>query len=315
MKNSKQLILFLFFLFALLPFAPVQGQGESPALEQLAIELWPDYDRPLVLVLLTGVLDASVDLPATLTLPLPTGADVNAVARISDTNTMVDDIEFEVSEGQITLTTPDPRFRVEYYVPYTAEDTAHTFVMDWAYPMVIGEVTVAAQQPAAAMDFVVEPVPESVITGEDGLTYHHLASQPLTLGQPLSVRLHYTLSDNQLTIGTLESDTTDSAPTINESDTESAAAVRTNWPLILVGVGGLIISGTLIWQGLKERSTQQKKPLARRQPPRPIKNLPNKRSATSSAPSEIPRYCHQCGQEAHADDRFCRQCGTPLKGR
>lgn len=42
------------------------------------------------------------------------------------------------------------------------------------------------------MDFVVEPVPESVITGEDGLTYHHLASQPLTLGQPLSVRLHYT---------------------------------------------------------------------------------------------------------------------------
>lgn len=147
MKNSKQLILFLFFLFALLPFAPVQGQGESPALEQLAIELWPDYDRPLVLVLLTGVLDASVDLPATLTLPLPTGADVNAVARISDTNTMVDDIEFEVSEGQITLTTPDPRFRVEYYVPYTAEDTAHTFVMDWAYPMVIGEVTVTRNSP------------------------------------------------------------------------------------------------------------------------------------------------------------------------
>ncbi|HMK09841.1 MAG TPA: zinc-ribbon domain-containing protein, partial [Anaerolineales bacterium] len=26
-----------------------------------------------------------------------------------------------------------------------------------------------------------------------------------------------------------------------------------------------------------------------------------------------PVYCHNCGTQATASDRFCRQCGTPLR--
>src|SRR5690606_4323832 len=54
---------------AILPSAA--AQTPSAALASLAVELWPDYDRPAVLVLLTGALPASAPLPATVTIPVP----------------------------------------------------------------------------------------------------------------------------------------------------------------------------------------------------------------------------------------------------
>ncbi|HEX6387566.1 MAG TPA: hypothetical protein VF177_23100, partial [Anaerolineae bacterium] len=104
------------------PFPSVaSAQSETTAIESLAVEFWPDYDRPAVLVLLTGTLPADTPLPATVTLPLPQEADLNAVARISDDNVMIDDIEYTTGADQLTFTTPDRRFRIEYYLPYTAD--------------------------------------------------------------------------------------------------------------------------------------------------------------------------------------------------
>lgn len=298
---------------------PVQAQETSPDLALLAIELWPDYDQEGVLVLYTGTLAAEVVLPAAVTLPLPEGADVHAVARISSDNTMVDDIVFEVGASEVTLTTPDSRFRVEYYLPYEADGEEHSFAAAWTFPFNIASVTMDVQQPAAATNFTVTPAVPNVVTGQDGLTYHRSTGQPLDAGQTLSVVLRYTLPDNQLTQSLLQQNTNATTPeTTTTTEPTSPPSTSSNLPLILAGIGGLIISGTLIWQGLKERSQlqQKKKELVRRQSPRSSPILSKKRVMPSpSATGEAAQFCHQCGRAAQPEDRFCRQCGTQLKGR
>ena len=117
-NRTKQLLYFLPFFLLWFGLTPAQAQDSSPNLAKLDVELWPDYDQNAVLVLWTGTIDATAPLPATITLPLSSGADVHAVARISDDGQMIDDITFEVTEAEVTLTTPDRRFRIEYYLPY-----------------------------------------------------------------------------------------------------------------------------------------------------------------------------------------------------
>ena len=311
--KHRQLLLFFLLCLTLFLALPAQAQESSPDLATLAVELWPDYDRPTVLVLITGSLAPTVALPATVTIPLPANADVHAVARISTTNTLVDDIVFEESDGAVTLTTPDSRFRVEYYLPYEQSGEDRSFAADWVFPFAVASVTVNVQEPAAATNFAISPAPQSVTTGQDGLTYHLLAPQTLAAGQPLEFDLTYTLADNVLTVETATEGDTASAPPASEPEQTTAASGNGNLPLILAGVGGLIISATLIWQGLRERSAQKSRPVVRRRPT-PARPGPAHKQ-TPETPTGEARFCHQCGREASSDDRFCRQCGTLLKGR
>jgi hypothetical protein len=122
MKRSQW---FPILLLALLPIAAARGQGPVTTLESLAIFIWPDYDRPSVLVLLTGTLAGDEPLPAVVTFPLPEDAQLNAVARIDSQERMIDDISYSTDAGKLTLTTPDPRFQVEYC--RTASKTGNTY--------------------------------------------------------------------------------------------------------------------------------------------------------------------------------------------
>ena len=313
MNRTKQLLYLLPLFLLWLGLTPVQAQVNVPNLASLDIELWPDYDQNAVLVLWTGTVDDTASLPATVTLPLPPSADVHAVARISDDGQMVDDIVFEVTSAEVTLTTPDRRFRVEYYLPYEQADSQRTFTMAWTFPIAIEEVTIGVQQPAAATDFTITPTTDDIVTGQDGLTYHRLASVPLPANEPLNLSFAYVLEDEQLTISTLQTaDTSSTDTTDTPATTETTGS--SNLPLILAGVGGLIVSATLIWQGLREKSQAQKKPMGRRLPPRPHQQATPK-SKPQATTASATTFCHQCGREASADDRFCRQCGTALKGR
>ena len=76
----KSLILLLIFMSA----AMATGFAQNPAsvIDSLDLEIWPDYDKSSVLVLLTGTLPEDTRLPASITLPLPEVAQLNAVARI-----------------------------------------------------------------------------------------------------------------------------------------------------------------------------------------------------------------------------------------
>ena len=305
----KRTLFYLLLLF-ILPASLVQAQT-AVTLESLNVELWPDYDREAVLVLLPGTLPAGTALPVTITVPLPTGADFNVAATIDDTNTMSDQgVNPTVGPNAVTFALTEQRFRVEYYQPYTAVDNQHSFTFTWQSNMPVDALTVTVQQPIAATNFSIVPTPASSSPGQDGLTYHVLATQPVPTGETYNVQIGYTMSSPpQLTKSFLESGDSD-LPLL---DVEPVADAGFDWQLLLLVLGGLILAATGVWYftNLRAAKARPSKPRPQRTGKRPSPPT----TKASATPQSKGNFCHQCGQPLSPEDKFCRSCGTPVKSR
>ena len=316
------LVTLILFLLTTAVSQPVQAQTNVELLEQVSVEVWPDYDRPAVLVLITGALPASTSLPAAVTVPVPADADINAVARLTVNNQMVDDIQYTTGETAITLVTPELRFRVEYYMPYESSGDDRSFTFNWSGPTAVDQFDFTVQQPRAATSLNTSPGAETIITGSDGLDYYAFPLQSLTSGQAYSVDVTYTMPDPQLTAPN------NNSPLIAELEPSSTTGSSTvsgergiDWPLILTGAGLLLIVLAGIWQFTNQnrRRSTPVKPKPRRAEPRATPRKPRTGarpiSPVESAPAGKANFCHECGSSLQAGDRFCRECGTQVKQR
>lgn len=290
------------------------AQTPATTLEQLDIDVWPDYDDPSILVIMSGTLPPDAQLPATVTLPIPDGASINAVARVSSDNRLMSDISYDESDpGQLTLTTPDPRFRVEYYAPYEADGNDRRFTFDWRAGMTVLELIMSVQQPVLASDLTLIPAAASVSTRQDGLQYHDLPPQSIPEGESFTLQGAYTLVRPGLTVDLLETQQPgqiDPAPPTSPSASSDSAGAAFNWPVLLAAMGAVLAIGALAWFALRDRRSSR-----RVTKPRPVRRPKAKPAskATAAPATGKAKFCHECGQEASPGDRFCSNCGAALK--
>lgn len=296
---KRKIVLFSSLLLLMLAAAPLRAQEEAGRLEQLVVDLWPDFDRPSVLVLLTGRLPAGTSFPATVTLPVPQEATLNAVAIISTENQMFE-VPYTFENGNLQFTVEEPRFRVEYYFPYEADGLARGFTFNWQSGLAVDDLNVSLQRPAAATSLTTDPAAEVVGQGSDGLTYHDYVTS-LPPNQTFQLDVQYAMISDALTAAA----TSALAPTLVPATGEAADRTM-NWPLFLGGAGLLFIVLAVIWQigGNRAPAGPPRKPSMRRDSP------VRRATARSSGPA---RFCHNCGTQAEPGDRFCRECGTELK--
>jgi hypothetical protein len=291
MKRSQWLPV---LLLALLPLAGARGQGPVTTLENLAIFIWPDYDRPSVLVLLTGTLAGDEPLPAVVTVPLPEDAQLNAVARIDSQERMVDDIPYSTDAGNLTLTTPDPRFQVEYYLPYRVEDGQHVFRLTWLSDLSVERLEATVQRPRAAASLLTEPTAIQVLEGQDGLAYMRLPAQVVPPGQPYTLTVRYPMASTQLSVDRPPGGR--GAPAAAPAAPGSAPAPAFGWPALAAVIGVGLISALATWWLMRVRCA----PAA---------------GSTAEREEEVARrYCHACGRPVAREDRFCCDCGASLEG-
>jgi len=60
------------------------AMAQSPAIDNLVVQLWPEYDRPETLIIYQGQLVADASLPTTLTFEIPARVEtMHAVAIMS----------------------------------------------------------------------------------------------------------------------------------------------------------------------------------------------------------------------------------------
>ena len=291
----KQKCFFLIVLVILM--LPVAGhtQGKVTTIDSLTIELWPDYDRASVLVLLTGALPADTRLPATVTLPIPETAQVNAVARIdSSDGKMKDDISYNPVPDGISFITPDVRFRLEYYLPYTMNNNQRTFSFSWIASISVNKFKLKVQRPFFASQLATEPVSINVFSGEDGLTYYTFPEQVVPAGQSFSVRVDYTMSTDQLSVEHLAQAGTGVQEPGLPPTAKTGADV--NWPLLAVVAGGLIIVMVFVWK-IAIRRAETKRPKPRN---------------TTAKKESYSKFCSNCDNPVDTDDKFCGKCGASL---
>ena len=303
MKLRTRYLLLLVLLLALSSASLISAQAPPTILDSLYVAFWPDYDDPSVLVLMTGTLPADASYPAEVTIPLPPQAEVNAVARINDDVGMAD-VTFEIVDDELTFTTPDERFRVEYYAPYADDGEWRNFDFAWNSDLDVQEFTAEIQQPVNATSMSTQPAAANVGTGpSDGLTYHALPSQVIPSGTPYEMSFRYKMTSAGLTAGGSPQTGAITSSTTNNTVEASSA---NNWLLILAGVVALLLVVAGTWY-LASRSSGNGKSRRSSKARKPRKRSSKERSAQQA------QFCHTCGTQANKEDQFCRNCGTQLK--
>lgn len=290
-----------FLLFILLFISTNLAQAQEPitAIQSLYTAFWPDYDDPSVLILMTGDLPPGASLPAEVSIPVPTGASVNAVASVNDGGMV--DTQYEINGDTLTLITADPRFRVEFYAPYEEDGDLRVFDFTWEAGVDVGEFIAEIQQPVNASSLTTEPpAATSGVSPNDGLTYHALAPRNLPAGTPFEMSFRYEMADPGLTAGAPPPAVPDT--TLNQ-ESGSSELSTINWPLVGAGIVIFVLVIAVTWL-LATRNNRGRRSSGRSN--RPRKPAPNSNTAKA-------RFCHNCGAKAEKGDQFCRSCGTKLK--
>lgn len=252
----KRLMLVLMSVILLSSAAPAQTE---PPFARLQVELWPEYDRPAVLVMLQAWVAADATLPAAVRLPMPAQAgSPHAVAKRGADGALVlarHTVDVKGDWSWVNLITDVREVRLEYYVDLATTDPARRYVFKWPGGLDVAQVNYTVMQPMGATDFSVEPPPSSQSMGNDGLTYHLSDLGPKARNEPFSIAVAYTKATPTLTTAPLAP----SVPPVGQmppagttpGETPSGSGGTNIWLLALMLVLGAAIGGFWVFVASK----------------------------------------------------------------
>jgi hypothetical protein len=299
----------LVMIFSLLLSYQVHAQ-DPVTLSSMVIQIWPEYDKPSVLVIYRFTLSSSTAFPANLSIRIPTTAgEPNAVAE-RQLNGSLYSINYSRQVignwAIISFTTTESEVQLEYYDPglIKNEDSRH-FQYNWPGDYAIGQLTIQVQQPLGANDMRISPSLGSGELGSDGMIYYTQDLGSVPASQSLQITIDYKKPTNALSIENLPVEP--SAPIPQNNANELNFSTLLPWILGILGAG-LIIGGSIwFWQS----GRQQPRLSTRRQRTR----QDSYQTETIEQVNEDVVYCSQCGKRALPGDQFCRFCGSALRNR
>ena len=298
-------LLVLFFLLIL--FFPLEAGAQSPpSLSLVEVDLWPEYDRPSMLVIYHLILPPDAKYPLEMEIRIPTAAGVpNAVAARQPNGSLIN-LNYDQTPGadwsRVKFTATTPEVQIEYYDPSLVKDNgARHFEYRWPGDYAVQDFRIQVQQPAGASNMRISPSLGSGITKPDGLVYYSSEIGSLTLGQSLAIDIDYQKQSDELSAQTIPIEPSGpiGATSVNRLTIMSAL------PWLIGGLGVLLMVGGAIWYWQSGREQPEVKPKGSRR--KPSANI------EGTVEEEGHAYCHQCGKRASPGDRFCRACGSQLR--
>jgi hypothetical protein len=301
---------------------PAQAQNSAIALASLQIDLWPEFDKPSVLVLLTGTLDAEVPLPADVTVRIPAASGQPSAVAVSSNNQLVNAPYTSTVAGDqilITFQADSTEFRVEYYDPaMTITGQARDYSFHWTTDYPVRAANIHVQEPVGATQLAAEPAVTLAGPGDNGLNYYTAALGALGAGQLVNLHLTYSRASNALSASIVSQN---AAPAVAPGPAPAVPAAGVNWYFVWAGVLAalLVAGGSGYWYFTRRGQGETESHRSRRRA-RPLmaEAHPSSRSEGQEAgpdgPTSTPAgFCTRCGRPLQTGDGFCRQCGAPVR--
>ena len=286
---------------------PALAQEAEPVrLSALEITLWPEFDRPELLVIFQGRLADDVPLPAVLTLTMPREAgEPHAVASVDEAGqrlTAAHDVQVVGDELKVTYTSLEHRaFQFEYYwdILQVAGDERR---FEFAYKLdaVVDDFSLELQRPSGASNVILQPLAAESYPGFADLTYHRLPFGAVDAGQVASWQVSYTKSGAGLSAEALSTGAPAPSPAVR-GNSSSGSGFPTG-AAVAIGVALVVLVGGSWIVGSRRRAERQRSGpwLKKAKPP------------VASSPEG--GFCHRCGAAQKPDAMFCHNCGARRKG-
>ncbi len=299
----------LFLILSLL--LPLRAQAQDPlSFSSMYIEIWPEYDKPGVLVVYQITLASSITLPASVSMRIPAvaGEPFAVAERQADGALYSINYTRQVAGAwsTISFTTTTSELQVEYYDPsILTEGDARHFVYSWPGDNAIAQLTIQVQEPVGATDMRITPSLGAGAVGNDGLTYFTQDIGAISVGQAIQITIDYQKSTSALSVENMPIQP--SAPVPQSTIADLNLSTWLPWVLGILGTG-LIVGGIVwFWRSGRQHPVRQTKRSRSRAP---------SLAAQSDAPAdETAIYCSQCGKRASPGDLFCRSCGAQIRSK
>jgi len=312
------------------PSTPLQTPRDTPSntntpsadlfMARLRLSIWPEYDDPRVLIMLRGEMTPRQAFPASITLPIPKGAEIIGAGMISEQNELLRHPHQVLpgdTQDSLQLNLPVPRFFVEfYYNPFTTSGPEKRFVYPapTTYPIEVFEVDI--QQPLKTTSFALDPSPMERMTDNQGFTYHQFIYRDIGKGQSPTFTVSYTKTVPTPSVPKPQ-------PTPQRTEKERPRADHALLSLGILAGASLLFAG---WAWLVRVS--QRRPRSATAPSSQSVSMSDTLLAllqedaqthitanTSPTPQQtrVINFCAHCGRKLVPDDRFCSGCGKPIK--
>ncbi len=268
--------------------APAQA---AIVLSSLEIDLWPEYDRPGVLVIYRASIAPGASLPKPLSFRIPAAAGPpTAVAELRANGELVTLEYARRVDGEVAIiefTATRSRIQIEYYDPRIERDDAtRSFTFTWPGDYEVGAFSVSAQQPDLARNLTINPPATRGEQGPNGLLYQTVTRSGVGAGEAVDIAVSYEKVTEQLSVETM---LPAEPPSVGGSATDAAVGAS----YLVLAVGGVLAfaAGLVLLLALRSR----------------------RRGTDTVAVGGSSRFCTQCGATARPGDRFCHGCGTAIR--
>ena len=300
--GKKLALIILFVLFISISTAQAQ---DTPSFDTLTIDLWPEYDRPSMLVIYKAELSPKVALPAEVTLRIPVEAGAPAVVAVGpDANSVADAVYETQVMGEwleVSFIATTPAIQFEYYDPRLIKDGAlRSFDFTWPGDYGVSKLAMQAQQPLGATNLTVSPLMGRMVQDQVGFTYNIIDVGQIAQGETFDLGMGYEKEPDALSVESLQ---IQPSATITPGSS-NLFSLDQPWIWFLIALGVVLIGGGGYWYW--RTGQEETQPRKRRQ-----------RRSSGGGQAGVPEgktvYCHQCGKRARPGDAFCRTCGTRLR--
>jgi hypothetical protein len=282
--------------------APARGQVETTDLEELKIDLWPEYDRPSTLVMYRFRLKPGASLSIPVAVPVPANVgEPHAVAWRDDKGALFVASftrRAEKERAMVIAHLGSREGQLEFYANIDFADRQRSFRFAWPGGVEVGSLSFQIQRPKGATKFRVLPAPKRQWEGEDGLGYALVELGPQDASARPAIDIAYEKDSPALSAAERTpppSDAPRPAPAAPETGTESTSPM----PWWVIAAGGVILGflGAAVLYGLRGA----KEPAPKRETP-------------SEPPGDGQKsiFCHECGTKGRRTDSFCMNCGAHL---
>ena len=298
-------------LLLLLLGAGAATSQSTITLSDLHIDVWPDYDRPGVLVIYRATLAPDTTRPARLEFRIPASAGLPSAVAEAPPGGQLTTLQYvrtiDGDTALIELTASQPRVQLEYYDPLIARDGANrSFSFAWHGDFAVEDFEISLQQPHLAQNFTTVPEAPVAAASGDGLVYHSISRVGVAQGEVVQVGASYEKASDQLSVETMAPVSTPpasaSAPTPVTG--EAAAPAGGTGPgavwALLAAVAAVV--AVLVFRARRQAGNAE--------PP----TRSGRAIRSESSGEEEREFCTQCGSGVIRGDRYCRSCGAPLTG-
>jgi len=281
MKKISILILIALILIG----TTVALAQQEVVIDNIYLELRPEFDRPEVLVVYTIAINESLNYPVDIAVKIPASSggpsnvwEVVEGAPVATT--------YEVSEDGVWLSvniqTETPVVYIDFYDPeFEVQNSRRSYTYNFPPGLIADFVELVIWQPAQSENFQASIDLPQLFTDELGTTYHvaNFASDEL---DGFEVDFSYDAATISTSPGSTEIDWLGILP----------------WALGILGAG--IVAFGIFNSSSKSGSKTKSRKKKNAYPGKKIKK-------------QGSNFCHSCGSKIEKTDRFCSECGEKAR--